>query len=280
MKEEVLLLTHKINGTILSGIEKLKSSRGNDRDLTILSQDKSTQIEGVNEFIFKLDELEQLGYPMIGQSVVPGHAHFPLMAYYLKQTEKSDYYWLIEYDVRYTGKWEQLFNNFSESSADFISSYIYHYPDEPSFYWWGLDNPGEEIPLLNRVRSFNPIYRISARALNFLDSELKKGWRGHYEVVIPTLLYHSDDFEILDFGGAGKFAKQRNKFYTSRTDKHGKITSGTMRYIPAASSAGFRPNKIYHPVKENGISRMRFFAGNLYRLSKSYLNKLKKPTGL
>lgn len=271
MKEEVLLLTHKINDTILSGIENLKSERGTERDLTILSQDRSLQMKGVNEYIFNIDQLKELGYPMMGDSVVPGHTHFPLMSYFKSQTEKSDYYWVIEYDVRFTGRWDELFNHFSESPADFISSYIRHYSEEPNFYWWGLKNPEKEINLKDRVRSFNPIYRISARALNFLDKEIKKGWRGHYEVLIPTLLYHSDGFDILDFGGDGTFAKHKNKFYTSRTDKDGKITSGTMRYIPSTSEAGFRPNKIHHPVKENGLGRMRFILGNLYRSLKSYI---------
>ena len=269
MKEEVLLLTHKINGTILSGVEKLKTERGKDRELTILSQDKSTQINGVNEYIFKLDELKKLGYPMIRETVVPGHTHFPLMAYFKKQSEKSDYYWVIEYDVRYTGRWEQLFDHFSDSSADFISSYIRYYSESPNFYWWGLENPQKEILLNERVRSFNPIYRISSRALNFLDKEQKNGWCGHYEVLIPTLLFHNKSFELLDFGGDGKFVKQKNKFYTSRADQDGKIMSGTMRYIPATSRAGFRPDKIYHPVKEKGLGRMRFLLGDLYRSLKT-----------
>lgn len=274
MKEEVLLLTHKINDTILSGIEKLKKERGKDRELTILSQDKSTLVEGVNEFIFELDELKQLGYPMIGDSVVPGHTHFPLMAYFKKQEEKSDYYWVTEYDVRFTGRWEKLFNHFSDSTADFISSYIRYYHEEPNFYWWGLDNPSDEILLKDRIRSFNPIYRISARALNFLDKEQKKGWYGHYEVLIPTLLYHNDGLQILDFGGDGKFTKEKNKFYTSRTDTDGKITSGTMRYVPATAKAGLIPDKIYHPVKENGLGRLRFLTGNLYRALKSHLSEI------
>lgn len=274
MNEEVLLLTHKINGTILSGIEKLKNERGKNRQLTILSQDKSTKINGIDEFIFTLDDLKHLGYPMMGDSVVPGHTHFPLMNYYKKQPEKSDYYWVIEYDVRYTGRWEQLFDHFSDSTADFISSYICYYSEEPNFYWWGLEHPKKEIILKERVRSFNPIYRISARALNFLDKEQKKGWCGHYEVLIPTLLYHNNSFELLDFGGDGKFAKQKNKFYTSRTDKDGKIMSGTMRYVPATSRAGFRPNKIYHPVKENGLGRIRFLLGNMYRSLKFYVSDL------
>lgn len=273
MKEEVLLLTHKTNETIISGIEKLKNGIGKHRKLTVLSQDESTGISGVDEIIYTFEDLTGLGYPMIGESVVPGHTHFPLMAYYKEQVEKSDYYWLIEYDVRFSGAWHKLFDYFSDSSADFISSYIRHYSEEPNFYWWDLKSSTEVIPLEKRVRSFNPIYRISARALDFLDKEQKNGWHGHYEVLVPTLLYHNDGFELLDFGGDGKFTKQKNKFYTSRTDKEGKITSGTMRYIPAMAEPGFKSNKLYHPVKENGVGRGRFILGNLYRLLKSHISK-------
>jgi hypothetical protein len=273
MKEEVLLLTHKMNKTISSGVEKLKEEVGKNRALTILSQDYSTGFKDIDEFIFSLNSLKNLGYPMFGDTVVPGHTHFPLLSYYRTQQEKSDYYWLIEYDVRYSGKWFELFDYFSQSDADFISSYIRYYSEEPNFFWWKLENPDKEIALENRVRSFNPIYRISERALKFLDIELKKGWVGHYEVVIPSLLYHASGFEILDFGGDGLFTEQKNRFYTSRTDMHGKITSGTMRYIPAMAKPGLRPNMIYHPVKENGLGRGRFLVGNLYRALTSKLNK-------
>jgi len=273
MKEEVLLITHKKNETILSGLKKLRDNLGLNRKLKVLSQDIKLNISGVNEYTFSLDDLTRLGYPMMGNSIVPGNVHFILLMYYNSQVLKSDYYWVMEYDVRYNGSWSDFFDYFAESEADLISSYVRTYSAEPNFHWWNLNHPTKEIQLEHRVRSFNPIYRISARALDFLDKELKDGWCGHHEVILPTLVDQNDRLQLTDFNADNKFSGKKKSFYTSSTDSNGKITSGTMRYIPATNSAGLRPGKLYHPVKESGIGKFRFILGNLYRKLNNSLKK-------
>src|SRR5699024_9313052 len=119
-----------------------------------------------------------------------------------------------------------------------------------------------------RIRSFNPIYRISREAVKFLERAFMSGWKGHYETTFPTLLYHNG-FQLLDFGGDGDFANQRNNFYISRNTRRGELYTGTMRYRPAMEAAGFRKNMLYHPVKcESGLGLLRSNIGNLYRLLK------------
>ena len=83
----------------------------------------------------------------------------------------------------------------------------------------------------NRIRSFNPIYRISGKALAHIHRALSEKWIGHHEVLLPTLLYHQG-FRLLDFGGEGEFVADggENLFYTSdRSNLSGSLGTGTMR---------------------------------------------------
>lgn len=98
------------------------------------------------------------------------------------------------------------------------------------------------------IRSFNPIYRISNKALEFLNKLLKgrKNW-GHLEVLIPTALNHWG-FSILDFGGTGEFVLTQfeEKFYFMPTS----LANGTMRDKPHISKTELSvENRLYHPFK-------------------------------
>ena len=63
------------------------------------------------------------------------------------------------------------------------------------------------------------------------------GWRGCPEVSFPTLL-----------------PEYRNRFHTTRSSGSGNLgLFGTMRYRPSRARAGMRKNKIYHPVKPEGM---------------------------
>ena len=81
-----------------------------------------------------------------------------------------------------------------------MSSYVRDYKEEPDWSWWGSLSGAEEIPLESRVHSFNPIYRLSSRALAYVHDKLSQGWSGHHEVLLPTLLR---------YGGMGDFYMMR-----------------------------------------------------------------------
>lgn len=273
MSEEVLLLTHKKNKEIVSLIKRLRDQMG-DRKLVILTQSNSFCIDGTDLYQFKESLIHELDLPVMNNSLVPGHAHFPVFSYISNSNFKADYYWIIEYDVRFTGRWNTLFNHFQKSDADFITSHIRSYTDEPDWYWWKLNHPYKKIEQNNRLRSFNTVYRISAKAVRFLLKEVKTGWVGHNEMILSTLL-HYNGFKLLDFGGTGKFSMSKNKFYISRGNQKGSLQTGTMRYRPAMSREGFRKNMLYHPVKsDGGVGLIRGYVGNLIRLIKLILRKI------
>jgi hypothetical protein len=201
-------------------------------------------------YLFSNASLSKLNYPTIEQSFFPGHVGVPVLQFFCDNSG-FDYYWVIEYDVRFSGDWHFFFNFFKDAKQDFLTCHIRAHADEPDWPCWSLRHPRKSIPLSERFRSFNPIYRVSNRALSFLDQSLSDGWCGHNEVVWSTLLHHNG-FTIMDMGGQGRFTAtgMKDNFYTeSEPNSAGLLNSGSMRFRPAFWRVGPEKNKLYHPVK-------------------------------
>jgi hypothetical protein len=207
-----------------------------------------------SHYLFSDESLSALGYPVTG-SWTFAHAYFPLLQFF-RDNPDFDYYWVIEYDVRFSGDWRFFFEFFIPIDGDFLTCHIRTHADEPDWFFWPLHHPEKSIPISERLRSFNTIYRVSKSSLFFLDHALRDGWCGHQEVLIPTLLYHNG-FTIKDFGGTGSFTPQgmENRFYTSpESDGRGGLTSGTMRFRPCHWRVGLQRNKLYHPIKPLAVT--------------------------
>jgi hypothetical protein len=214
-------------------------------------------------------------YPWLDGKTLFDNIHFFILHFYLCHPE-YDYYWIIEFDVRYTGEWGSLLNSFGAFDHDLITSHIRRITEEPDMFWWtSFQHPSKTIERANYVRSFNVIYRISNRALSFIHHAQQDGWKGHQEVLIPTLL-DTSGYTLLDFGGNGEFALPhlRNRFYTSGSTRDGvENPFCTMRWRPSRRRAGIHRNKIYHPVKPKSMlepfkERIGFFTrwiGNYLR---------------
>jgi hypothetical protein len=200
---------------------------------------------------FEQKALLDLPYPrMVGRPFVD-HCHLPTFDFYLAHSEYN-YYWGVEYDVRYTGDWGEFLATFEPFDHALIASHIRRFSQEPRFWWWkSFWHPTKKIPLERRVRSLNVIHRLSREALQYLHESLSDGWQGLAEVTFATLL-HEGGFSLLDFGGDGEFVQPgcQNRFYTSQSSGTGDIrVLGTVRFRPSRKQAGLRPNTIYHPVK-------------------------------
>lgn len=209
---------------------------------------------GMNVCMFTVDTLNSLEYEPIDETIIPGSNHFALLWFYTSHP-KYNYYWNIEYDVEYTGKWADFFEYFQNIKADFLSTHIEKYAENIEGLWWNTyQSITMDIPLENRIRSFNPIYRISENALLVLHQTLKEGNIGHHEVLIPSVLYHSN-FKILDFDGKGEFSLPENKerFYLSTATLIDGTDGGTMRLKPEFDkiSSYQLQDKLFHPARNN-----------------------------
>lgn len=205
----------------------------------------------INFFPFTLDDLNSMDYKAYGNRIYE-NVNFIPQYFYIKHSE-FDYYWVIEYDVLYTGNWNELFISFIDNKSDFIASHVEKFNQfNMNWEWWQDFQRDNKISIRKEdcLKSFNPIHRISNKALRFMDKELRKWNPAHCETTEVTLLYYGG-FKIEDLGGTGEFVPKgrENKYYVNGAW----INSGTMRYLPPYLKEEIYAlqvkDKLFHPIK-------------------------------
>lgn len=253
MKTAILFVTHIYNEDIKRQIVKLDEETKDFATLYVGFQADKVGItlpDGIRPFPFTVKELNRLGYRSWGCTLMDGNFHFVMLDFYLKHAG-YDYYWLIEYDVRFNGDWKNYFGFFADKDDDFISAHIRDFSGDTRWTRW------KEIELVNiklnhkiLLHSFNPICRFSDRALSLLNERCLLGDRGHNEVLMPTLFRYFN-LKISDFGGNGRFIYTgcSGLFYT---DDPNDVCGDkcTHRFRPAHTEGEMAlSGMIYHPVK-------------------------------
>lgn len=194
----------------------------------------------------------ELGYTMFRQgSLTPGSAHFPLLK--LVQHLAYSHYWLIEFDVECSRPWWEFFEAFEQSEADLIASHVYSRTQRPDWYWWkSMCGPAKEaVPVGSQWQAFLPVCRISRRALQMMDAAHRAGWRGHSEMLVPTVLKQRG-LDVRDL-------REFSHCYTgTEQDPHEDLTRlSSMRFRPEITlrELAVRTSvpRLLHPVK-SGIS--------------------------
>ncbi|MDB5005818.1 MAG: hypothetical protein JWP45_211 [Mucilaginibacter sp.] len=238
-----LIITNELSKSTIRLYNKLQEAAVAYGDVFILYHSTENQILSPNSQLpvitFNDDLLRDLNYIPILDSVVPGSNHFPVLDFFLKHPQYASY-WCIENDVDFNGKWDFFFDFTSKNSnSDFISSHIRRFSKSPHWHWWNTFNsPNSEYQEEHLFRSFNPIYKLSNRALSYLDQCLKSGYVGHHEVLIPTLLINAG-FKVEDLSSTENYITNNLNFCTLQT----------MRWKPIVLFMGNQKNKLFHPVK-------------------------------
>lgn len=248
--EEVLLLYRKLRDEVegMDGVDGkydvfllLETSDGAEPPLP----------KDVRCFPFSMKSLKRLGFKPIAKTLLPGSNHFPVWLFRQAHREYR-YYWNIEYDVRFSGHWNDFFAFFQHKKEDFLASHIGGRGDNPDWpHWHLLHLPEMKISEADLLKSFNPVYRISDRAMDYIGEILAKGGSGHHEVLLPTLLKHGG-FSLADLGGTGKYAypEKPELFYTANKAGDTWYKSSTMRYRPPYRAEEMcLENRLYHPIK-------------------------------
>ena len=267
-----VVISHIFNRSIAREYEKIARAVEDLGEAWFIFQGERDQFQGIqpvkNLFIVSRQNMLDLGFPMIGPEIYPGSTHFPLFNFLISKHD-FDHYWLIEYDVRFSGDWRYFFQECTSLQEDFLSPHLYYWQEEPAWYLWdSLTHPEKTIPLERRLRCFHPVMRISRQALQALMKTHQEGWRGHGELLIPTLL-HEQGFTMADFGGTGSFVPPgwENKFYASASpDPGGKLEKGTFRFRPSFIRAGREKNKLYHPVKSLNVVGKEIVKGYMIKI--------------
>ncbi len=182
-----------------------------------------------------------------------GDNDLPILAFY-RERPGYDYYWIIEYDVRFTGHWGKFFDRLRGSNADILSTTIQDHDENPAWSWWHtlVNTPGDRLQL---VRGFNPFCRLSNRALAAIDAWYREGGTGHYEVTW-TSICKTGGLPIEDIGGEGRYTPEhwRRRHYAN-TPNELTLTPGTFVFRPAFTDDGIHAHglkygpMLWHPVK-------------------------------
>lgn len=194
-----------------------------------------------------------------------GSADLPML-WFCQNRADFDFYWFLEYDVRYTGNWSELFDAFENNTADLLGTTLLTYEDFPEWSHWTTFEPPDELPKQAWLRGFFPICRLSSAAVKVLDGAYQAGFAGHYECIWPTELKRQG-LSIEDIGGDGEYVEPENinRYYTNNRLSHF-LNPGTFAFRPPRFRAGRTPNKIWHPVKHQSIwFRFRHTFKNLVR---------------
>lgn len=251
MKTAIIFLTHKCNEEIVRQIRKLQDEANLFGDIFVCYQSDKCVLDksiNVNTFPFSLEELNELNYNSWGHTLMNGNSHLILL-YFFKKKNDYDFYWMIEYDVRFNGHWATFFSYFADKLTDFVSAHIGTYADEPKWTHW-YDMKSSDIPLNNKTlrKSFDPIFRVSKKAVLALQKRCELGDTGHFEVLMPTVFKYNN-LGILDFGGEGRYSV-KDMFYKEYLSGDYAEKTFTHRFRPTyMENEMIIPNMIYHPIK-------------------------------
>ncbi len=197
-------------------------------------------------------ETAQPGYPVPPIPIQRGGHVLLLFMEFVRRRPNYDYYWLIEFDVRFSGSWDHFLEAFYSVDTDLLAPQIRHHHQQPQWPWWStLSTPSERVPDEHRLRCLAVICRFSKRALEHIHEASLCGWNGHAEVLLPTLL-NERGFSISDIGGHGPFTPDalRGRFYRDGPDRaRGLNRHSSIRTIPPRLSCGRARDCLYHPVK-------------------------------
>lgn len=263
-KTVILFLSHIYSDAAVDKFLNIKKSTANNFDSYVLidASNKFThelwkkQLElkdSTNSLIhFFPDELEKfLGYKyFIKDSIIPGCAHYPLL-FFWKHFEYLNY-WVIEYDVDYTGDWSNLFNSFNNNIEDLLASHLTRCHLQPTWQWWGSLHPPRRFSKAIKakhtdlLKAFCPLYRISERALRAVDAAHRQKWRGHCEVLLPVIL-EENNLIVGDFNTYGTFYTNGSIEPNDGTTPH-----SSLRWRPEIDPLEFQKVStpcIWHPVK-------------------------------
>ncbi|MBP1617163.1 MAG: glycosyl transferase family 2 [Bacteroidetes bacterium] len=216
-----LFVSYVFNDDVLQRYKLLSNQIDNAGNVFLLLQmDKNNSFlepKDILFYFFNDDTLDSLDYEPLFETIIPGSNHFPMMQFYIDYPD-YEYYWVIESNIIYTGNWLDLFKKMPYPCVDFLSPQITNFKEDPCWYWWdSLFMKEKLIKKQDRIKSFNPIFRISNKALGFLDTFLKgrENW-GHHELLIPTVLYHNG-YIISDFREKVRFVPHdyENKYNLS-----------------------------------------------------------------
>lgn len=261
-KQAILYLSHFVNKTQWGSYKRLeRECKGIADAYYVLNlNDENVPAEAAGTFPVRPSQRAALGHPSRAEDVGwwmdtgPSHTRVirsgidQALLVFRQSKPEYDHYWIMEYDVEFSGRWSVLLGAFRDNTSDLLCSSMHGDDINPTWDWWrSMVWPNEAKPQL--VRGMFPFARFSARAVDAIIAAGQNGVDGYYEVMWPTVL-HNYGFVIEDIGGDGPFVRPGNinRWYTSTLTAQN-LSPGTFVTRPIRFGRGWRRNTLWHPVK-------------------------------
>ena len=138
----------------------------------------------IKKLIFVVTEIEIKKMYLSGFFSMHLSNHWLLMWFYSKFSDKYDYFWTIEYDVRINGDSSIIWNN--QTNHDFIyvrGNYINDSHQHNNTY------VGDKLSLREKYHGFLQISRYSNKFLKYLHQCFSEGENGQDEMIIFSLCH-------------------------------------------------------------------------------------------
>lgn len=252
--EVVCFITYKNDSTSIKHFQQLQNDLKNNIDVDVyLLYNNSTEklhnelYEANNVYEFNKQIVEQNGfefhyYYWINKGDFYGHNNELIWLNFYKTHKNYNKYWFIDYDILYTGNWNDIIKECKKHEYDLCSCNIMlRYPIDPSFKYHVKDT--YKFNHKKFLHAFTPIVAFSNNTMNYLINVYDDGNFGFCETFIPSILYYNyDNFKILnlnDLGFVEDYKVTENDYYSSMSPTDYKIQD----------IVNFKPNILYHAVK-------------------------------
>lgn len=258
----IVFLTHLWDEVLARRFERLRRESAPHADCYLLLQDDDAEV--VARWKAHLDAIgawdrvltfnsadlpRRLGLRYFGVQRIMSSTHFPLLLF--KRTHpRYDYYWQVEGDVEYRGRWGDFFAAYEGTDAALLASHFHRYHDWPDWYWWASLTAPPEVHLQpeQMYKAFMPVMRLARTALDTVERKHQQGWIGHFEALIPTVLldagFRLEDLNVRKTCYVGWYQDPIPLFPLLATNRCRPPIS-----LQEFTSRGEGP-LIFHPVKE------------------------------
>jgi len=261
-KDLVLFKNHKKTELSDFLLEKLHNELdSNQYDIIELydSTDKECKIGAIN---FDYNDILDLGYKMatendykhFNQKWLPEsekakqiwyNAEYPLF-YALDFINYTDFelplthyknIWSIEYDVYFSGNWNDFFKQYEKDDTAFIGAYNTYYPYSYKQEFWDLCN-NKFVENENKANSFGCIYRVAGYFFNKVRTELEAGHHSYCEQTFISL--------------AKQMGMSIKDFNESKQNYHFATLNGSINDNLKSIASNYK-NHLFHPIRDFDI---------------------------
>lgn len=198
----IVFLTHLWDEVLARRFDRLRSESAPHADCFLLLQDDDERVvaqwkahlqaTGASDAVFTFNSIDlprRLGIRYFGSQRVLGNTHFPLLLF-SREHARYQYYWQVEGDVEYRGRWGEFFAAYRDTDASLLAAHFHRWQDWPDWFWWpSFTAPPEVHPSTEQLyKAFLAVMRLSRPAIECVERAHHQGWLGQFEAVIPTVL--------------------------------------------------------------------------------------------